>query len=228
MRFSPTAWSYQPPTDAPDVAPAPARQNAYVTFGCFNNLAKLTDATLNLWARVLKAVPASRLHLKGKGLGEPAVRGRYEERMTRAGIPLDRVNFIERTADAAEHLALYHGIDIALDTSPYHGTTTTCEALWMGVPVLTLAGNEHRSRVGVSLLSAIGQPGWIARDRDEFVRLAVGLAQDPIRLDELRRGLRAQVRASALMDHVGQAARFGAALRTCWGNWCERATTQAA
>lgn len=228
VRFAPTAWSYAPPPEAPEVRPTPALARGQVTFGCFNNLAKLTDATFALWGRVLASVPGSRLTLKGKGLGDPPVRARYEERLTRAGVPLDRVNFLERTEDAAGHLALYHDIDIALDTFPYHGTTTTCEALWMGVPVLTLAGTEHRSRVGVSLLSAIDQPGWIARSEDELVRIAVEMAANPAGLDLIRRSLRGRMQASPLLDHAGQAARFGAALRECWSTWCDRANCKAA
>jgi predicted O-linked N-acetylglucosamine transferase (SPINDLY family) len=199
-----------------------------VTFGCFNNPAKITDATLALWGRVLAAVPGSRLRLKGAGFGQPVVRARYEARLAHCGVAVARVDLLERTPDAASHLALYHSVDVALDTFPYHGTTTTCEALWMGVPVVTLTGREHRARVGTSLLTAVGHPEWCARDEDDFVRITTTLANDRGRLAALRQALRDEMAASPLLDHSGQAARFGAALRACWTAWCERSARQAA
>jgi protein O-GlcNAc transferase len=228
VRYAPTAWAYMPPADAPTVASTPSVKRGHVTFGCFNNLAKITDSALELWGRVLQQVPTARLQLKGRGLGDLSVRTRYEERMKRCGVPIARVDFLERTAGAAEHFALYNEVDIAFDTFPYHGTTTTCEALWMGVPVITLAGNEHRSRVGVSLLTAVQHREWIAGDPNEFVRLAVELANDPTRLAQARETLRADMASSALLDHAGQASRFGIAVRECWSAWCEHAVTVAA
>lgn len=228
VRFSSVAWAYQPSGDAPPVAPPPSLAAGTVTFGCFNNPAKITDATLALWGRVLAAVPGSRLRLKGAGFGQPVVRARYEARLAHAGVAVSRVDLLERTPDAASHLGLYHSVDVAFDTSPYHGTTTTCEALWMGVPVVTLTGREHRSRVGTSLLTAAGHPEWCARDGDDFVRIAVALAGDPARLSAIRESLRREMTASPLLDHAGQAARFGAALRACWAAWCERSTRKAA
>ncbi|MBL9212322.1 MAG: tetratricopeptide repeat protein [Opitutaceae bacterium] len=228
VRFSSVAWAYQPSGDAPPVSPLPAATNGTVTFGCFNNPAKITDATLTLWGRVLAAVPGSRLRLKGAGLGHPTVRARYAARLAHCGVAPAQVDLLERTPDATAHLALYHGIDLAFDTSPYNGTTTTCEALWMGVPVVTLTGRDHRARVGTSLLTAVGHPEWCARDADEFVRVATALALDPARLATLRRGLRSELEASPLLDHAGQAAKFGSALRGCWAAWCERAASKAA
>lgn len=228
VRFAPTAWTYQPPGDAPAVAPSPVETAGLVTFGCCNNPAKITDAMLALWGRVLAAVPGSRLRLKGAGLGQPDARARYEARCARHGLDAARVELTERTPDLRTHLEFYQGIDLAFDTFPYHGTTTTCEALWMGVPVVTITGREHRARVGTSLLSAVGHPEWCARDGDEFVRIATALASDPLRLAALRRSLRAELTASPLLDHAGQAARFGAALRACWAAWCERTAGQAA
>jgi len=142
----------------------------------------------------------------------------------RCGVPVDRVDLLERTADTKGHLALYGDVDVALDTFPYHGTTTTCEALWMGVPVVSLCGDRHVSRVGASLLTAIGRTGWIAREADDTVRIAVALASDVAHLAAERSGLRARLAASSLMDHAGQAARFGAALRMGWTEWCARPT----
>ncbi|MCX6951156.1 MAG: hypothetical protein NTV51_03080, partial [Verrucomicrobia bacterium] len=222
VRFAPTAWSYAPLAGAPEPAPPPCLARGHVTFGCFNNLAKLTDRVLVLWGRVLQAVPGARLRLKGRGLGEPAMRARYFERFGRLGLPTDRVDLLERTAGTEAHLAMYQDVDIALDTFPYHGTTTTCEALWMGVPVVSLVGDRHMSRVGASLLTAVGRAEWLAQNADDYVRIATGLAGDPARLAAERSGLRAALAASPLLDHAGQAARFGAALRQCWAAWCAR------
>jgi len=228
VRFAPVAWAYQPSGDAPPVAPPPCVAAGAVTFGCFNNPAKITDATLARWGRVLEAVPGSRLRLKGAGFSHPTTRARYEMRLAHGGVAASRVDLLERTPDALSHLALYESIDLAFDTFPYHGTTTTCEALWMGVPVVTLTGREHRSRVGTSLLAAVGHPEWCAGDEDEFVRVATALARDPVRLAALRTSLRGEMAASPLLDHPGQAAKFGAALRACWAAWCDRSTRKAA
>ena len=228
VRFAPTAWAYLPPADAPEVSPPPSASRGHLTFGCFNNLAKITDGTLRLWARILHAVPNSRLLLKGRGLGDSTVRTRYQERLQRCGIAADRADFRERTPDGHSHLALYAEVDVALDTFPYHGTTTTCEALWMGVPVLSLVGQDHRARVGASLLQAIARPEWAASNPDALVAIATELATNPQRLAEERHGLRLAMKHSALLDHRAQAERLGATLRSCWTAWCSRATARAA
>lgn len=220
VRFAPTAWAYAPPADAPTCEAAPREPGAPVTFGCFNTLSKITDGMLQTWARVLAAVPDSRLLLKGAGLDEAAVRERYAARFARLGLPLERVELLGRTIDTASHLAVYRRVDVALDTFPYHGTTTTCEALWMGVPVVTLAGDRHMSRVGVSLLHAAGHPEWIAEGADAYVRIAVELAGDREKRAALRIGLREELGRGPLLDHAAQSARFGAALRACWVEWC--------
>ncbi|ACB73751.1 tetratricopeptide repeat protein [Opitutus terrae] len=222
VRFAPTAWAYLAPPDslAPNTR-EPAADGS-VVFGSFNNLSKITDSMLAVWGRLLKQVPNGRLLLKGVGLSEPESRGRYVARMETAGLPVDRVELLERTPDTAAHLALYHRVDVALDTFPYHGTTTTCEALWMGVPVVTLAGDRHSSRVGVSLLSAVGHSEWIAHSADDYVAIALALAADPARRAQLRRDLREGLKRSPLLDHPAQAARFAAGLRQCWGEWCLR------
>lgn len=222
VRFAPTAWTYTPPVDAPPVSPSPATSSAPFTFGCFSNPSKISDPLLALWRSVLDAVPESRLVLKGRGFQAPELRDHFRARLTRAGLPVDRIAFIERTPTTASHLALYRHIDVALDTFPYHGTTTTCESLWMGVPVVTIAGDRHAARVGVSLLQAAGHPEWIAQSADAYGQIAAELAGDLPRLDAIRRGLRIEMQQSALLDHVGQAARFCAALRKCWGDWCRR------
>lgn len=226
VRFAPTAWTYLPPEQAPEVGPVPClvEATAPVTFGCFNNLGKVGDTTLRLWARVLAAVPHSRLLLKGRELDDPAVRDAYYARLAACGLPAERVELLARTKTTAEHLAHYHRIDISLDTFPYHGTTTTCESLWMGVPVVTWLGERHASRVSASLLTALGRTEWIAANADAYVRTAAGLAADPLALAAIRTSLRAEMQRSPLMDFPAQAQRFGDALRACWLEWCASAS----
>jgi predicted O-linked N-acetylglucosamine transferase (SPINDLY family) len=219
VRFAPTAWAYAPPADAPAIATRPAGGTAPVTFGCFNNFAKVTDGVMRCWAELLAAVPRARLCLKSQGL-EGAAGGHALARLERAGIPRDRVTLLGRLPSLAAHLAAYADVDIALDTFPYHGTTTTCEALWMGVPVISICGEHHMSRVGASLLQALGRPEWIAPDAAGFVRIAAALAGDRERLARERGELRPAMQASPLLDHAGQARRFGEALLDCWQVRC--------
>lgn len=213
---------YRPPPreDDPGVGPPPARAGAPVTFGSFNIVSKIGPGTGALWAEVLRRAPGSRLVLKSINLGPESVRRLTLDRLAACGIDPARVELRGGDLRRRDHLAAYGGIDIALDTFPYHGTTTTCEALWMGVPVVTLAGRVHASRVGVSLLTAVGVPELIAADRDGYVRLAVELAGDPARLARLRAELRERVRSSILCDSPGYARRVEGVLRDTWRAWC--------
>jgi predicted O-linked N-acetylglucosamine transferase (SPINDLY family) len=161
-------------------------------------------------------VPGARLLLKASGLDDGGVGGWMRGRLQAAGIDPARVEFLGRTAGTAEHLACYRRVDVALDTFPYHGTTTTCEALWMGVPVVTLEGDRHAARVGASLLAAVGHPEWVARSWSDYATVAAGLACGQAGSRPDRGALRAEMARSPLMDHAGQAARFFAALRQCW------------
>ena len=215
IRFAPTAWAYAPPVTAPDVSMnRPADRP--ITFGSFNNFAKVSTTTLALWARVLAAVPDSRILLKGHGLHEPEIAATINDRLESLAITPDRIELLGRTPNIASHLALYERMDVALDPFPYHGTTTTCEALWMGVPVVTLAGDRHASRVSASLLTAAGHPEWIAHSPDDYVAIATRLATSPETLASTRRNLRDELRRSPLLDHAAQARRFGDALMSCW------------
>lgn len=223
VRFAPTAWAYAPPAEAPE--PHRAGDGAF-TFGCFNNFSKVSDTTLRLWAAVLRACSGARLLIKSDGLDHPTMQAWVKNRCTANGIAVDRVELLGRVAGVGAHLALYQRVDVALDTFPYHGTTTTCEALWMGVPVVTLAGDRHSARVGASLLHAIGRPEWVARTPDDYVRIASELATAGRRDSENGGMLRDTVRGSALLDHAGQAARFGEALRHCWREWGGRSDVE--
>jgi predicted O-linked N-acetylglucosamine transferase (SPINDLY family) len=191
-----------------------------VVFGCFNNPTKFSDALYRAWAEILRQVPGSRLLLKGRDVEEPQEKALLTGRMRAAGLPVERVEWISRTRGTREHLGQYGLIDIALDTFPYNGTTTTCEALWMGRPVVTVAGARHAARVGASLLTATGHPELIAATTEDYVRTAVGLASDRTALAALSAGLRSDMQCSALCDLPGQSARFAAALRACWAARC--------
>lgn len=228
IRFAATAWSYLPRADAPDVNPLPAKTNGFVTFGSFNNFAKVTNETLHVWARILAGVPASRLLLKAAGMDDAVVRGEVVQRLRAAGISEERCELMAPVPDTTSHLAMYGRVDIALDTFPYHGTTTTCEALWMGVPVVTQVGERHVSRVGLSLLAAVGHREWASASAGEYVSVATELAGDVTKLDAMRRGLRGEMERSNLLDHAGQARRFGGAVRKCWARWCAKSAARAA
>lgn len=212
LRFAPTAWCYQPPADAPEPSPGPAARGEPVTFGCFNNFAKVTDEALKAWGRILAAVPGSRLLLKGHGLTAPTLKADAERRFAAAGLDPGRVELLDRVASQRDHLAAYSRVDVALDTFPYHGTTTTCEALWMGVPVVTLAGDRHASRVGISLLKAVGRSEWIAETWDHYAHLAA-LVSTATEFRPDRLALQAEMGRSDLMNVNHQGRRFEAALR---------------
>ena len=189
---------YRPPADTPAVA---SRQGP-LTFGSFNALIKMPPELIRLWSNVMHAVPGSRLLLKSKPLSQDSVRRRVEEQFAQCGIDPSRLDLVPAIAAREGHLAAYGSIDIALDTFPYNGTTTTCEALTMGVPVLTLAGSAHVSRVGVSLLTRCGMQDWIACDEKQFQQIAIGKAAA---IDSLRAN-RAAVREASRA--LGEASRF--------------------
>jgi predicted O-linked N-acetylglucosamine transferase (SPINDLY family) len=222
LRLPTTNWCYSPMDGAPAVGPSPAAAGKPICFGSFNHLEKITPRTVALWSRILREVPSSRLFLKSSGFGTPSVRRQVAERFASHGIVPDRLDFIGREPNILSHFALYDRMDISLDTFPYHGTTTTCDAIWMGVPVVTLAGNVHLSRVGASLLSSVGLPDLIARDEDQYVAIATQLARDIPRLADLRGSLREQMKASPLMDAPRFARNVESAYRDVWRRWCAK------
>jgi predicted O-linked N-acetylglucosamine transferase (SPINDLY family) len=166
--------------------------------GSFNNLAKVNSTVITVWARILRAIPDSRLVIKNPSLSDQATRERYRELFAADGIRGERLDLLGLVPDDHAHLATYERIDIALDTFPYNGATTTCEALWMGVPVVTLRGDRHSGRVGTSLLTAAGLVEWIAETPEQYLHIAEARARDSIGLMELRSGLRDRVARSNL------------------------------
>lgn len=220
LRLDPSFLCYTPPIDAPEPA-SPARDTPF-TFGSFNAVSKIGDACCELWAAAMRAVPDARLLLKTKALGGECARAALLARLEHAGISRERVELVASTATVAEHLALYQRVHVALDTYPYHGTTTTCEALWMGVPVMTLAGDRHAARVGVSLLTTVGLNDCVATDAVEFANIAAELAQNRAKLEAWRMTLRTQVRTSPLADAAAYRTRFSQAIREAWRERCGR------
>ncbi len=208
---------YTPPATRPGPRQPP---DAPPVFGCFNSIQKYSHPMLSAWAKVLLAVPDSTLICKTAGFEDDDVCERTLKRLENLGIERDRVQLIGRIEDSAGHLDLYNSIDIALDSFPYHGTTTTCEALAMGVPVVSLVGNVHASRVGLSLLSAIGLGHLAAPSEGEFVAAAVKLASDREHLSHLHETLRDRLEASPLCDAEGFGKRFAAAVRAAWTQAC--------
>lgn len=216
VRFSSVAWTYRPPGDAPAISLPAVTEDRPLTFGCFNSPTKFSAGTFSAWAELLGALPGARLLLKGRDLTAAPVRERLLQRMGDQGIPIERVDLLARTHGTVEHLAQYGGVDVALDTFPYHGTTTTCEALWMGRPVVTLVGDRHASRVGASLLTAIGRSEWIAQTPADYIRIARELALDRAARLQFALEARPTMARSALLDFSGQGQRFAVALRECW------------
>lgn len=215
-----TRLCFTPPDTAAPLAvhPAPALTNGFITFGCFQRVGKINDAVIALWRRVLDQVPGSRLLLKGAGLHNEAARDVLRRRFASQGVSGDRL-IIEAESARQDYLAAYHRVDMLLDTFPFPGGTTTCEALWMGVPTLTLSGDTLLKRQGASLLTAAGLADWVANSPDDFVRKAVTLATDIPALAALRRQLREQVAASPVMDADRFARHLEAAFTGMWGQY---------
>jgi predicted O-linked N-acetylglucosamine transferase (SPINDLY family) len=215
------AYSAPPFAREIPVAEPPARKAGHMTFGSFNNLAKTNEALLQSWAAILARVPNSRILLKARGLRNEGVRRRIVKAFAaHGGIAEERVCLMGHEQSAADHLQRYHDVDLALDTFPYNGTTTTCEALWMGVPVLTLQGRCHAGRVGASLLSRVGLQEFVAQNQSDYVDKAVAWAGKQEALGALRSGLRERLLASPVMDAGRLARGLEAAFREAWRAYC--------
>jgi predicted O-linked N-acetylglucosamine transferase (SPINDLY family) len=209
-------WCYSEPPEAEQVGQSPALRMGHVTFGCLNNFGKISEPILEAWIRILRDMPGSRLLLHAC---PGSHRQRLSNRVRGEGIDPDRLRFVAMLP-TPDYFRQYHQIDIALDTFPYAGGTTTCDALWMGVPVVTLVGSRPISRGGASILSNIGLPDLIAGSLEEYSAIAVRLAADPSRLAGLRARMRQQMRASPLMNAPRFARDIEAAYRQMWRTWC--------
>lgn len=220
IRLSDCFLCYKPDDDVPDPGPPPSERNGFITFGSYNNFAKVTEPMMALWAQIMGRVPRSRLILKARALAGATAKQRVTDLFKRHSIEPERLTIVGWTEYAKRHQVIQDA-DVALDSFPYHGTTTTCEVLWAGVPWVTLAGRTHVSRVGVSILSNVGLEELIANGEAEYVEKAVALANDAARLTSLRRGLRDRLRVSPLLQRDTFARKLETAYREMWRRWCK-------
>jgi predicted O-linked N-acetylglucosamine transferase (SPINDLY family) len=221
IRLAAPFLCYRPPDEAPDVAPdPPVTRNGFVRFGSFNNSAKIGTETMALWSKLLAAVPQSRIVLKAKALGDTGAKRRIFDGFARHGIEQSRLELVESGQTLRDHLDAYKVIDVAIDTFPYNGTTTTCEALWMGVAVVSRVGQTHVARVGLSLLTTVSMAKLATESDDAFVAAAASLASDVGRLTDLRRTMRERVRQSPLCQAADFSRRLESALRETWRRFC--------
>jgi protein O-GlcNAc transferase len=218
IRLPRCMWCYRPSPDMPEVAPPPAGASGAVTLASMNGANKITPRMLALWARILAQIPGSRIVFTT--VPEQG-RARIRDALTQAGIAESRISMHDRLP-TKDFWALYAGIDILLDTFPMNGGTTTCEALWLGVPVVSRSGDIFQSRAGLSILGSLGLNELVAGSDEDYVHIAVELARDSARLVALRAGLRERMRASPLTDARGYARDLEAAYRGIWREWCGR------
>lgn len=219
LRVEGCELGFDPLEPIPEPEPPPSVANGFITFGCFNAVKKVTPTTIRLWSALMAAVPGSRLRMRSRGMEEPEVREMWWSRFAEGGIAKERVDLLPPLNGAKELIPDYRHVDIALDPYPYHGTTTTCESLAMGVAVLTLMGDRPAARVGGSLLKAVGLRELAVDSQEEFVRVGKALAADGDRLARLRKELPTRVR-ERLGNDADFGARFERAIREGWRAWC--------
>lgn len=222
VRMAGVAACYRLPAELPPVGPLPVLRNGFVTFGSFNNPAKINAEVVALWAKILQHLPGSRLVLKYLGFGDQACRERYENLFAAAGVEHGRLSFFGHTP-MADMFARYNEIDLALDPFPYTGGTTTLLALAMGVPVISLAGETMQSKQGLTILRSVDLGSLAANRQDDYLALATRLAHDPARLTVLRSGLRERLHASLYFNPVRFADEFATTTRELWRRWCVHA-----
>jgi protein O-GlcNAc transferase len=220
LRLDPCFLCYTPPDNSPQPASPPCTEQDHITFGSFNALKKIAPGTVALWAKVLHAVPRSRLIIKAGGLESPRAREHLSANLKRQGIPEVRFDLLGKTEAKRSHFEAYSALDIGLDTFPYNGTTTTCEAMWMGVPTISKFGATHASRVGLSLLSTVNLREFAVETDEAYIAAAKSLAADADKLTTLRNTLRLRMQASPLCDAPRYTRRLESAFRQVWQTWC--------
>jgi predicted O-linked N-acetylglucosamine transferase (SPINDLY family) len=221
LRLPGSFLCYLPDKDSPEVGPLPSLSTGYITFGSFNNFAKVTTEVVALWARILAAVPGSKLLVKWNSFSDNAVCQYATGMFTKRGIDPERI-ILQSSDPSPKHLDAYNLVDVGLDTFPFNGLTTTCEALWMGVPVITLAGKAYASRGSASLLSNIGMPELIAKTSDEYVTIAIALAKNMTRMKSLRWNLRSVMLRSPLIIPKRFTRNLETMYRQIWSEWCSK------
>ncbi|MCK5683111.1 tetratricopeptide repeat protein, partial [bacterium] len=210
---------YEPPPETPEVSELPVKKSGDITFGSFNNTSKVTEDVIQVWSQILKNLPDSQIILKSIQLADENVCKRYMEAFIKNGCSASQIKLISFCRNLKEHFQLYNSIDIGLDPFPYNGTTTTFEALWMGVPVLTLAGERHCGRVGISILKGLGMDEFVADDKEEYVSKAIGLSNNFEKLSSIRHGLRFRLMKSDFCNKKKFSMKFEKALLEIWGRW---------
>ncbi|MFA6012760.1 MAG: tetratricopeptide repeat protein [Desulfobacteraceae bacterium] len=210
---------YRPSGESYPISPSPFIAAGAVTFGSFNNNSKISESVISVWAQIMKKTPGSRLKLKSRSFADFGTRRYILERFDHYGIPAERIWFEGYKVSMKEHFLLYGTVDIALDTFPYNGTTTTCEALWMGVPVIVLKGTTHASRVGSSLLHQVGLDDFVASSEEEYIEKAVALSKDTNLLTGLRLIMRERLSGSNLFNSIVFSSKIEAAFRDMWEEW---------
>ena len=220
VRLPETFLCYRPPETSMAVQATPALRNGYVTFGSFNALPKITPRVVALWSRILMTLPTAHIFLKSAGFERAETRERFLRMFESHGVVPGRITLAGKEASFDAHLFRYHQIDIGLDPFPYNGTTTTFEAMWMGVPTVTLRGDRHATRVGASLLANAGARELIAATEEAYLQIAAELAGDVAGLDSTRSRMRERLESSRLLDATGLARQIESAYRMMWHTWC--------
>jgi predicted O-linked N-acetylglucosamine transferase (SPINDLY family) len=215
----PCILCYEPPEYMPELGPLPSLDGKPFTFGCLNRLEKVSDKVMAVWGRILKALPDALLLLKDPALEDATTRERVLRRLAGVGVDSERVRLLGRSPHA-EHLKICHQVDVALDPFPQGGGISTAEALYMGVPVVTLPGSTVASRVSASILTAVQMEAWIAHSTEEYVQIAVRMSREVPRLAQLRQGLRERLTKSAFGDVPGYTVAVEQAYRSMWRRWC--------
>ncbi|SCZ87080.1 tetratricopeptide repeat protein [Nitrosomonas mobilis] len=220
IRYLPnTRLCFSEPEIAAEVAPLPAMRNGFVTFGCYQQLAKVGDTVMQLWGRVMQAIPNARLRWQCKSFIDEAIIAEVKRRLQKNGVEIERIRLLGQASREA-YFVSYAEVDMNLDSFPFTGGTTTCDALWMGVPTLTLIGNTMIARQGASLMTAAGLPDWVAMNQAEYVEKAISLSTDLTGLAALRSDLRARLKTSPLFDGARFARHFETALQEMWQEKC--------
>jgi predicted O-linked N-acetylglucosamine transferase (SPINDLY family) len=218
----PCCLAFDVPGDGPGLSPSPALRGHPFTFGCLNRVVKITGPTIALWTRILDALPDSRLLLKDRTLENSVIEAETLRRFSEHGIGKDRLLLLGPTS-LHDHMESLRGVDLALDPFPYSGGITTALTLWMGVPVITLSGNMPVSRMSAAILAAVGMPDWIARDEDDYVRIALDFAEEPALLEGIRQEMRQRLARTAVFDGRQYARSVESAYRDVWRRWCRTA-----
>ena len=212
---------YSGDESAPEISALPCLERGHITFGSFNNLTKTTPEVVKLWSDIMRAAPNTHLLLKNKQLEDEGVRTKCLEMFEKEGISDDRIELYGMLLKKRDHLGFYSKIDIGLDPFPYNGTTTTYEALWMGIPVITLEGDRHAARVGTSIMTHLNLPQFIADTKENYTKKAVELAGDRKRLEVYRKELRSILKSSKSCDEHHFAKKIETAFREMWSTWCQ-------